>query len=138
MADLVGLAPVVVHYLMLDAPAGAALSALYMVIDITAVFDERSRHVRRLYPVHYVLAGLLAALTYGAPIDVLALLGTWAAIASRQQKGMRRLLALLVASTLGWGLYGLFAGSVGQVAFSAVYALAGSLGLRRITHQTHA
>jgi len=114
------------------------MSALYMLIDVTAAFDERSRRVRRLYFVHYLLAAVLTGLTYRGAADLLALFGTWAAIASRQQREMRRLLALLVASAVAWGLYGLYAGSFSQVAFSTLYALAGALGIWRIVHQTHA
>lgn len=138
IADLLGLGPVVAHYVLLDAVAGAAMSALYIAIDVTAAFDERWPLVKRLFPVHYLLAALVATLTFTGMPDLLVLLATWTAIASRQQRGMRRLLPLLVASSLGWGLYGVFVGSVGQMAFSTAYALAGSVGLWRIVRRTHA
>lgn len=128
----------VAHYLILDAPTGAAMSALYMAIDVTAAFSERSRLARRAFFLHYVLAALLLGVTYRAATDLLALFGTVAAIASRQQPEMRHLLALIVVSSLGWGLYGVFAGSVSQVVFSAVYALFSLLGIWRIERRTHA
>lgn len=138
MADFCGLVPVVAHYLLLDAPAGAAMSALYMVIDVTAAFEDRSRRIHRLFMLHYVLAAALVALTYQAPFDLLALFGTLSAIVSRQQKQMRHLLLLIAVSCIGWGLYGVFAGSIGQVVFSTIYALFSVLGIRRIAYQTHA
>jgi len=129
---------VVAHYLILDAPAGAAMSALYMVIDVTAAFSERFRLARRAFFVHYALAALLLGVTYRAATDLLALFGTVAAIASRQQPQMRGLLALIVVSSLGWGLYGFFAGSISQVVFSVAYALFSLLGIWRLDRRTHA
>lgn len=71
------------------------------------------------------------------PADLAALFGTLAAVASRQQEGMRPLLLLLVVSTAGWGAYGALVGSWGQVAFSAAYATFGLLGAWRVERQTH-
>ena len=136
--DACGLGAAVAHYLLLDAPTGAAMSALYLAIDGTAAFRDRSDLVRRGFAAHYGLAALLVAVTWQGPADLAALFGTLAAVASRQQEDMRPLLLLLVVSTAGWGVYGALVGSVGQVAFSVAYATFGLLGVWRIDRQTHA
>lgn len=138
VVDFCGLAAVVAHYLLLDAPTGAAMSALYMVIDVTAGLRDRSDLARRGFAAHYGIAVLLVAFTWRGPVDLAALFGTLAAVASRQQEAMRPLLLLLVVSTVGWGAYGALVGSVGQVAFSVAYAGLGLLGVWRIDRQTHA
>lgn len=131
IADFCGLVPVVAHYILLDARAGAAMSALYMVIDVTATIDDRPTLSRRIFLGHYGLAAVLVAVTWRGSADLFALFGTLAAILSRQQERMRPLLLLIVVSCVGWGLYGFLAGSVSQVAFSTVYAAFSLLGVRR-------
>lgn len=138
VADFLGLAPVAAHYVLLSAPAGAAMSALYMVVDIAAAFQDRYRWLRRGYLLLYPAAVVLVALTFDAAFDLLALGGTLAAIAARRRSSMRSLLALIVVSCLGWGLYGVFAQSVSQVVFSGAYAILGLLGITRIRYLTHA
>lgn len=136
--DLCGLVAVTAHYVLLGAPAGAAMSALYLAIDTAAVLEEWTGLSRRWYVALYALAAALLGLTYEAPADLAALFGTFAAVASRQQRDMCPLLLLLVVSSFGWGLYGWLVGSVSQVVFSAAYATFGLLGVWRIGRQTHA
>lgn len=137
IADICGLIPVILHYLLLGAPAGAALSALYVAIDVTAALLRRSRWARGLFPGFYLLAVAATAAVYAAPRDLLALSGTLAAVLSRRQAEMHRLLGLVLASCVGWGLYGFLAGSIGQAVFSSVYGLFSLVGILRIRHQTH-
>lgn len=136
--DFVGLAPVVAHYILLDAFAGAAMSALYMLIDLTVAYQHRSLAVRRAFWVYYLVAGFMIAFTYQGPFDLLALAGTLAAVVARQQPTMRRLLVGIILSCVGWAAYGYFAGSFAQIAFSTTYALASAVGLLRLPdRQTH-
>ncbi|MFW6192867.1 MAG: YgjV family protein [Gemmatimonadota bacterium] len=136
--DFCGLGAVVAHYILLDAPTGAAMSALYMAIDVTSGLRDRSELARRGFVAHYGLAVLLVAFTYRGPADLAALFGTLAAVASRQRDEMRPLLLLLVVSSVGWGAYGALVGSVSQVSFSAAYATFSLLGVWRLERQTHA
>lgn len=136
--DVCGLVPVTAHYLLLEAPAGAAMSALYLVIDVSAALEDPPGRARDRLLAQGALAALLIGLTWRTAADLAALAGTLAAVVSRQQAEMDRLLWLVVASTAGWGLYGVLAGSVAQVAFSAAYALAALLGIWRIARPTHA
>lgn len=138
VVDFCGLGAVGVHYALLDATTGAALSALYMAIDVTAVLADRYDVVRRGFYVHYALAVVLVGATYRSPVDLAALFGTLTAVASRRQSAMRPLLGLLVVSAVGWGVYGAFVGSYSQVVFSVAYACFGLLGIRRIGRSTHA
>jgi hypothetical protein len=137
IADYCGLIPVATHYALLGAPVGAAMSILYMLIDMTAVFENRAKFIRHLYLVYYILAIILAGITFQQATDLFALFGTLAALISRQQSQMHHLLLMIVVSCVGWGLYGIFAGSVAQVVFSMVYALFSLLGIWRIVRQTH-
>lgn len=133
--DFCGLTPVVLHYVLLDALAGAAMSALYMLVDLTVALARRPRTIRSAYGACYAVAGVTIFMAYEAPTDLLAAAGTIAAVVARQQPAMRRLLAWIVVSCVGWGLYGYFAGSLAQIAFSSVYAVASTLGIVRLDRQ---
>ena len=138
IADFAGLVPVVAHYVMMDAYAGAAMSGLYMLVDLCAVLiADRPVLLRRAFWGFHGLAIALVAVTFAGWIDLLALFGTIAAVASRQQKYMRPLLGLIVVSCVGWGLYGLLVGSVAQVVFSVTYAAFSLLGIFRQQRPTH-
>ncbi len=123
LTDITGLVPVVVHYVMLAAPMGAALSAFYMMSDVVAAFSER-RAARIAYWLFYPLALVFGWLFWAGPADLLAIAGTVLAVAARHQRSVWRIQALILVSTIGWGTYGFLVGSVVQVAFSTVYGAA--------------
>jgi len=138
LVDFCGLAPVVAHYILLDAPAGAAMSGLYMLIDLTVAFQHRSLAIRRAFWLYYLVAAAMISFTYHGPADLLAVGGAVAAIIARQQPVMRRLLTWIIISCIGWAIYGYFAGSIAQIAFSTVYAIASGVGILRLDErQTH-
>ncbi len=123
LTDITGLVPVIVHYVMLAAPVGAALSAFYMLSDVAAAFSER-RAARLAYWLFYPLAVVIGWLFWAGPADLLAIVGTVLAVAARHQRSVWRIQALIMVSTVGWGTYGLLVGSLVQVVFSTVYGVA--------------
>jgi hypothetical protein len=140
LVDIAGLVPVIVHYVMLAAPVGAALSAFYMMSDVGAAFAEK-RAARIIYWLFYPLAVAIGWFFWAGPADLLAIVGTVLAVAARHQRSVWRIQALIVVSTIGWGTYGLLVGSVVQVAFSTVYgtaALANAVRFFRQQSATHA
>lgn len=134
VADITGLIPVVIHYVMLAAPAGAALSAFYMLSDVVAAFAAR-RPARLAYWLFYPLALVVGWVFWAGPTDLFAIVGTVLAIAARHQRQVWRIQALIVVSTAGWGTYGLLVGSLVQVAFSTAYGLAALVNAVRFFRQ---
>jgi Bacterial inner membrane protein len=130
VVDIAGLVPVVVHYAMLDAPAGAALSAFYMASDTVAALAAR-RLARLAFWLFYPLAGLIGWLFWTGPADLLAIGGTLLAITARHQRPLWRIQALIAASSIGWGLFGLMVGSAAQIGFSLVYGAAAAVNAVR-------
>ncbi len=119
--DIIGIVPVGIHYLMLDAPIGAALCATYVVMDIVAAGIHRSQNVRAAYFLFYPAALALSYWTYQTVADLTALAGTLLAVASRQQLNLVALKMLVFLSAFGWGAYGWLTGSVAQLVFSSLY-----------------
>jgi len=120
--DIAGLVQVVIHYVLLGAPVGAALSALYIAMDL--VSDLRLRHpaARRGYWLFYPMAAAATILGYRGLSDLSALAGAVLAVASRQQANFAALKFLVFCSAIGWGVYGYYAQSWSQVVFSTAYA----------------
>lgn len=130
LIDIAGLTPTVVHYLMLNAAAGAALSAFYMISDAVAALASR-RVARAAYWLFYPAAGLIGWFFWSGPADLLAIGGTILAVAARHQRPVWRIQALVLASTIGWGAFGFAAGSYVQVVFSSIYGTAALLNAIR-------
>lgn len=130
IVDFSGLVPVVVHYVLLSAFSGAALSAFYMAAD--AVGSLAAQQTRRvLYWLFYPATAALGWIFWQGSQDLTAIVGTALAIAARHQSSVWRIQALVAASTIGWGLYGFLVGSVGQVVFSLIYGLAAAFNAVR-------
>lgn len=134
--DIIGIVPVGVHYLMLDAPLGAALCATYVAMDIVATSLHRSQNARAAYYLFYPAALALSYWTYQTAIDLTALAGTLLAVASRQQLNLVALKMLVFLSAFGWGAYGLLTGSMAQLVFSSLYG--GAALIATIRHRRRA
>lgn len=130
LIDIAGLAPTAIHYVMLNAAAGAALTAFYMASDAVAALAGQ-RAARAVYWVFYPAAGLVGWIFWAGPSDLLAIGGTILAVAARHQRPVWRIQTLVVASTIGWGAYGFVSGSYVQVIFSSVYGAAALLNAIR-------
>jgi len=103
VVDLLGLAPVAIHYALLNAMAGLVFSAFYMGVDVvTWWLGERYRRLTAwaLYP----LVLLLTWAFWEGPGDIVATAGTVLAIAARQQREVWRIQAIIAASTCCWHL----------------------------------
>ncbi len=137
LTDITGLVPVIVHYVMLAAPVGAALSAFYMLSDVAAAFSER-RAARIVYWLFYPLAVIIGWFFWAGPADLLAIVGTVLAVAARHQRSVWRIQALIMVSTIGWGTYGLLVGSLVQLIFSTVYGAAALANAARFFRQQSA
>ncbi|MEE2565884.1 YgjV family protein [Hyphobacterium marinum] len=126
--DAGGVALVAAHYLALGQIAGAAYSLLYGVMDVAALYLRGTR--ARFLPIGalvfiaggWIVSGL-------APLAALAAAGSALAVLGRFARGLTRTLLFVAASTTFWGLYGVFAGSWPQIAFSTAY---GVLALWRV------
>lgn len=128
--DAAGVALVAAHYLALGQIAGAAYSALYGVMDIAAfTVRGRFRGGLRVLALVLIAGGWLA--TGLVPLAALAAAGSALAVLGRFARGLTRTLFLVALSTTFWGLYGVFAGSWPQIAFSLVY---GVMALWRVAH----
>ena len=123
LLDFLGLIPTAVHYVMLAAPAGAALTAFYMCADAVSALPAQSRK-RLLYWAFYPLVVVLTWAFWTGPVDLLAGTGTALAIVARHQTLTWRIQALVCLSTIGWGTYGFMVESLAQVVFSIVYGTA--------------
>jgi len=121
LLDILGMVPVGVHYVMLKATGGAALCAIYILMDLIAFHLHSSVAMRRIYYGFYPVAAIFTAVAWTGPADLLALAGTLFAVASRQQPGLTLLKFLVFLSAVGWGAYGILAGSVSQTLFSLFY-----------------
>lgn len=118
--DAAGLAPVIAHYLWLNAAAGAAYSALYAVMNIAALVCEGRTLRRAAWALAVAAAALIPA--FGADLAaVIAAGATIAAFLARTREDHRARNVLVAASAAGWLSYGLLAGSWAQAAFSSVY-----------------
>ncbi|MCP4381425.1 MAG: YgjV family protein [Hyphomicrobiales bacterium] len=133
--DFLGLVPVAAHYVMLAAPAGAALSVFYMCADAVAALPGGSRR-RLIYWVFYPLVAVITWFFWIGVVDLAAAAGTALAIVARHQVRTWRILALIGASTVGWGLYGVLVGSIAQVVFSAVYGSVAVFNAIRFSRQS--
>lgn len=130
--DATGLVPVVIHYLMLGAGAGAVMSALYLLVDVVHLLIRGARAAFLALALAYAAALSLLILWFEGPIDLLALAGTVAAIQARREEHMIPLLSWIIVSCVGWGIYGYLAGSYAQLAFSTLYAAASAVGILRL------
>jgi len=130
-ADIAGVVPVTAHYMLMGAKAGAAMSAMYFVMDVMALMRDRGPWARRAYLLVYLAALGVLWLVWEGPVDLLAGAGALLAVAARQQTSTVRLKLLVFASALAWGAYGVIAGSIPQMLFSAFYAASGLYGAWR-------
>ena len=131
LLDILGMVPVGIHYLMLKATGGAALCAIYILMDLVAFRLHSSVAMRRIYYGFYPVAAMFTAAAWTGPADLFALAGTLFAVASRQQPGLKLLKFLVFLSAVGWGIYGVLAGSVSQTLFSVFYGSAALFAVLR-------
>ncbi len=120
--DFIGCIIVALHFVVLGAVGGAILSLLYAVKDLVGLIRND------FYK--YTSAALIVVLMLLSPLflpmqnrDILALIGSIIALASRISPKLATTLFLIALSTVFWGAYGFVVGSIGQVVFSTVYAI---------------
>jgi hypothetical protein len=138
LMDISGLAPVALHYALLGAPVGAALSLLYIAMDVVSGLRVRYAVARYAYWLFYPAGIVITYLTFSSLYGLAALAGTLFAIRSRQHPSFATLKILIFLSAVGWGVYGFYAQSWSQMIFSVAYAGSSLFGatreLRRPTH----
>ncbi len=81
---------------------------------------------------------MIGWLFWSGPVDLLAMGGTLLAITARHQGPVWRIQALIAASTIGWGLYGLMVGSAAQIGFSLIYGTAAAVNAVRFQRHPEA
>ena len=120
LLDLAGCVIVAAHFVMLSAYAGAALSLVYAVKDIIGMFPSRRLKLAAGFGMAALIlvAPLILQLSW---VDGLAIAGSLVALAARLSPGLTLTLFLIAFSTIFWGLYGAFVGSLSQVLFSCLY-----------------
>ena len=132
--DVVGIAVVTAHWLMLGTVVAAAMNGIYVLIGVLALQLDRGRAWRAGYWGLYPLAGGATVLAWAEPYDALALAGTLLSVAARQQRTLRRLRVLTAASGTLWGLYGVIELSIGQMIFSVLFVGGHLIALWRERH----
>lgn len=133
LLDIAGMVPVVIHYIMLGRPVGAALSGFYIAIDAmaAALHHKPSRSLRLAYLANYPIAIALLAWLWTDWRDLAAFLGTILAVEARRHSTLALIKLLVAISSAGWLVYGVFSQSIAQVVFSAVYGVMALLAARR-------
>ena len=129
--DAAGSALMALHWSLLGAYAGGALSLVYATVDLAGrnPYSTRGRLVIVLaVPVSIALVAIL----WTGPADLLAGIGVLLSIASRWSHGQIRLRVLSIASSIPWGIYGFIDHSAAQVTFSVIYSIAMAVSIVRI------
>lgn len=125
----------ILHWALLGAIAGVTMNALYTAVDV-AGFDPRSRRGRIALIASVPVAVALVMVFWQGPSDLLAGAGLLFAIASRSSPGQIRLRTLAMVGCIPWGLFGVVHGSIPQIAFSSIYAVAMGVSIVRIRRGT--
>ncbi len=121
--DAVGMVPIAIHYVLLGAPAGAALSLIYALADVAVPLARRPLHMRAAQAGLFLCAIAVTLFFWSGPRELLSLAGTALVILSRGTGNYRLLLIIVLISTIFWGSYGLLTGSYSQLVFSTLYVI---------------
>ena len=132
ITDMLGTLLVAVHYLLLGAGAGAALSMSYAAADACGLAQQpRVRQVGA--GVAFGGAAVVTCVVELTAVGMVALVGSAIAIGARTFSHPAAMLLGMGLSTTLWGAYGVLSGSVPQVLFSAVYCALAVRGWWRLS-----
>lgn len=136
ISDMTGNVIAGTHYVFLGGVSGVLFCGAYALFDLAALKLGRAG----LPVLGVLLGGACVILLFLNPgwADLIAVIGSVVAVASRLQSDMRWVLLLAAASSLFWGTYGLMMGSWPQVGFSATYITLGVYGAWQVHRKLQA
>ena len=120
-----------IHWALLGATAGVAISVVVAAMDIAGT-DPRNPRGRAVVWASIPVTAILLVVLWSGPMDLLAGLGLLGIAMSRLSPGQIRLRALAIAASVPWIAYGIVLMSIPQVVFSAAYMVAMGVSIARI------
>ncbi len=129
IADMTGNGIAGLHYVFLGGAAGVLFCWAYSLFDLAALKLGKAG----LSALGTLLGGACLILLFLNPgwADLVAVIGSVVAVASRLQTDMRWILLLAALSSVFWATYGLLFGSWPQVGFSCTYIVLSLIGAWR-------